>query len=201
MASALAGPRAGCGLPRGRLPGELQLRACLPAALGSSQGHIQARSQIPALLEGRFSHLVAVFRKSLTIHLPALPCTTLHREPRRRAQQMASGNWSITRQTQEKLCFFSCQASKTSVARGCAGQMGFPFGSKGEITVQSGDFLQGIPCRELATNPAANGTAAARSLLFPLVIHTIWVAGFEGIKKNLPSYNLAFYFFMPCTVQ
>lgn len=87
-----------------------------------------------------------------------------------------------------------------AVTRSCAGQMGFPFSLKGEISVQSGDLLQGIPRRRLATNPAANGTAAARSLLFPLVIHAIWVAGFEGIKKNLPSYNLAFYFFI-CTVH
>lgn len=57
--------------------------------------------------------------------------------------------------------------------------------------------MQGIPCRALATN----GTAAARSLLCPLVIRTIWVAAFEGIKKNLPSHNLAFYFFIPCTIQ
>lgn len=102
---------------------------------------------------------------------------------------------------EEKLCFLSCQAWRTSVTRSSAGQMGFPFASEGEISVQSRDLLQGIPCRVLATNPAGSSTAAARSLLFPLVIHPIWVPGFEGINKNLPSYNLAFYFFLPRIIQ
>lgn len=169
----------------------------------SSEGHIWACSQILALLWGHFSHLVAVFHKSVAVRLPALPWTAPPSmvSPDAKHSEWHQGTDPSQDGHGEKLCFLSCQACKTSVTRGCAGQMGFPFGWKGEISIQSGDLLGGIPCRVLATNPAANSMAAACSLLFPLAIHTIWVAGFEGIKENLPSYNLAFYFFIPCTVQ
>lgn len=97
------------------------------------------------------------------------------------------------------MCFYSCHAHKTAVTRGCDGSMGFPFGLKGEISVQSGDLLQGIPCRALAANPAANGMAAAHRLLHPR-----FQSGELALKeqrKNLPSYNLAVCFFIPCTAR
>lgn len=78
-------------------------------------------------------------------------------------------NWSLEDRQGEKMCFYSCHTCKTAVTRGYAGSMGFSFGLKGEISVQSGDLLQGISCRALAANPAANGAAAARRLLSPRV--------------------------------
>lgn len=105
-----------------------------------------------------------------------------------------------TADTGEELCFLSCQACKASVARGCAGQTAFAFGLKGELLIQSRDLRQSIPTAP-ATNPAANGTAAAHCLLLPLAVLTIWAPGLERTKENLPGYNLAFYFFRPCTTQ
>lgn len=95
----------------------------------SSEGHIRACSQIPALLWGHFSHLVAVFHKSVAVCLPALPCTA---PPSTVSPDAKHSEWhQETDPSQdrhgEKLCFLSCQACKTSVTRGCAGQMGFPF--------------------------------------------------------------------------
>lgn len=73
--------------------------------------------------------------------------------------------------------------------------LGFCFGLKGEISIQSRDLLSGAPCRALA----ANSAAAARRLLLPSVIHTVWGAAFEAIQKNFPCHNLAFCLFMLCT--
>lgn len=84
----------------------------------------------------------------------------------------------------QKLCFPSSQACKESVTRGCAGQMGFPFGCKGELSSKA-DLLWGIPWRVLAPTPAASSKVSTLTWLFCLVICTIWATGFEGIKKKL----------------
>lgn len=94
---------------------------------------------------------------------PVLSCTRLRHEPSISELILGRQAWG------KKMCFYSCHACKTAVTRGCAGSMGFSFGLKGEISVQSGDLLRGIPCRALAANPAANGAAAARRLLRPRV--------------------------------
>lgn len=115
---------------------------------------------------------------SLPICLPALPHTTLHSQPRHWG---TDPSWDRNGQ---KLCFPSCQACKAPVTRGCAGQMGFPFGCKGELSLKSTDLLWGILWRVLAPTPAANSKASTLSRLFSLVTRTIWADGFEGIKKT-----------------
>ena len=201
MTSALVGLRAGCGSPRGRLQGELQLWACLPAAPEALRDTFELAPKSQPCWKAVFHIWWQCFASlSLSASQPC-PAPPSSASPDAEHSKWHQGTDPSQDRHGEKLCFLSCQACKTSVTRGCAGQMGFPFGSKGEIPFQSGDLLRGIPCRVLAINPAANSMAAPHSLLFPLVICTIWVAGFEGIKQNLPSYNLAFYFFIPCTVQ
>lgn len=121
---------------------------------------------------------------SLPICLPNLLHTTLHGEPR---LSTANGSEELIHHETDmakNLCFLSLQACKASVTRGCAGQMGFSFGCKGELSIKSRDFLWGIPCRALAPTPAANSTASTLSRLSHLVIRTIWAAGFEGIKTT-----------------
>lgn len=114
---------------------------------------------------------------SLPICLPALSHNTFHSQPRHWAQWRAVRNWSITRQTRQKLFFLNCQAHKKSQETVLA-KWAFPLAVKVSFLSKEETFCEVFPegCWLQPQLQTAKYLLPTLSQLFHLIVCTIWAA-------------------------